>query len=433
MPSTAPETLAFPTGGARLMAVVETVVAGLRFAGEMAWQTWWALVLGFTIAGAVETFVSEERMSRVLGGDGWRELGLGTAFGAASSSCSFGAVATTKSLFKKGASPVSSLAAFQFASTNLVIELGLVMWILLGWEFVLADYVAGLLLIGLLAATYKYLVPDRWFEASRDYLQSQEGVRDPACGMEVDPTDADVVTLETDGGTEYFCSESCKRTYRESRRQSEATWRDRLFTARGWKLASQNAIGEWDMLWRDVVAGFLIAGLIGAFVPRAWWTTMFGFGAEGSLTWVAASAVVGVVVGVVTFVCSVGNVPFALVLWNNGIAFGGVMSFIFADLIVPTIDDAYRRYYGLRMAAVLFVTIAVTAVVSGVAIHYLWAGLGLIPAAGAAGGTAPEGYTLYLNAVFTVVFAAQLWATFAPGAGESGGAGPHGPSPEQTS
>jgi len=389
--------------------VTETVVEGLRLAGEMFWETWWALVLGFTIAGAVETFVSEERMSAVLGGDGWRELGLGTVFGAASSSCSFGAVATTKSLFKKGASPVASLAAFQFASTNLVIELGLVMWILLGWQFVLADYVAGLLLIGLLAAAFKYVVPERWFTAAREHLRSSEGVRDPSCGMEVDPTSDDTVTLETDSGTEYFCSESCKRAYQEQQRQEGATWRDRLLTRDGWRLASKNALGEWGMLWTDIVAGFLVAGLIGAFVPRAWWTTLFGLGTEGTLGWVLASAILGVVIGVVTFVCSVGNVPFAVILWNNGIAFSGVMSFIFADLIVPTIDDAYRRYYGLRMAAVLFVSVFTTAVVSGVVIHYLWGGLGLIPPQGEAGGTAPSGYTLYLNAVFTLLFLGQVY------------------------
>ena len=394
------------------MTAVETLLEGLTLAAEMGWETWWALVLGFTIAGAVETFVSEERMSAVLGESGWRELGFGTLFGAASSSCSFGAVATTKSLFKKGASPVAALAAFQFASTNLVIELGLVMWILLGWQFVVADYVAGLLLIGLLALTFQYVVPDAWFEAARDHLRASEGVRDPNCGMEVDPTDDGVVTLDTDGGTEYFCSQSCKSAYAESQRQAGATWRDRLLTRDGWRLASKNALGEWGMLWTDIVGGFLIAGLIGAAVPRAWWTTLFGVGAEGSVTWVVASAIIGVTVGVVTFVCSVGNVPFAVILWSNGIAFGGVMSFIFADLIVPTIDDAYRRYYGLRLAVVLFVSIFVAAVVAGVAIHYLWSGLGLVPPAGEVGGTAPGGYTTYLNAVFTLVFLGQVYVGY---------------------
>ncbi|WP_353634896.1 permease [Halobacterium sp. NMX12-1] len=398
------------------MSVVDTLAAGVRFGAEMFWETWWALVLGFTIAGAVETFVSEQRMSRVLGGSGLRELGLGTLFGAASSSCSFGAVATTKSLFKKGASPIASLAAFQFASTNLVIELGLVMWILLGWEFVLADYVAGLLLIVLLAGVFKFVVPESWFAAAREHVQAAEGVRDPVCGMDVDPTSDDVVTLETDSGTEYFCSESCKRTYREEREAGER--QPSLATRQGWRLAAKNAVGEWKMLWTDIVAGFLVAGLIGVFVPRAWWTTLFDVGAQGSFTWVAASAIIGVTVGVVTFVCSVGNVPFAVILWSNGIAFGGVMSFIFADLIVPTITDAYRRYYGLRMAAVLFVGIFVTAVVSGVAIHYAWHGLGLVPAQGEAGGTAPSGYTTYLNAAFTLVFLAELYLMYGASADE---------------
>jgi uncharacterized membrane protein YraQ (UPF0718 family) len=394
------------------MTVIDTFIEGLRFGGEMFWETWWALVLGFTIAGAVETFVSEEKMTQVLGGSGWRELGLGTVFGAASSSCSFGAVATTKSLFKKGASPVASLAAFQFASTNLVIELGLVMWILLGWQFVIADYVAGVILIVFLAAIFTYLVPNAWFNAARDHLQTQEGVRDPVCGMEVDPADTDVVTLETNGGTEYFCSEECKRRYHEQ--QQDRTWTERLLTVGGWKEASRNAIGEWQMLWKDIVAGFLVAGLIGAFVPRTWWTALFGVGAEGTIGWVIASAVIGVIVGIVTFVCSVGNVPFAVILWSNGIAFGGVMSFIFADLIVPTIDDAYRRYYGLRLAGVLFISIFVTAVIVGVIIHYLWGSLGLIPAQGQAGGTAPHGYTTWLNIGFTVVFAIQAYLMYGP-------------------
>jgi uncharacterized membrane protein YraQ (UPF0718 family) len=392
--------------------VLDTLIDGLHLAGEMFWETWWALVLGFTIDGAVESFVSEEKMSATLGGDGWRELGLGTIFGAASSSCSFGAVATTKSLFKKGASPVASLAAFQFASTNLVIELGLVMWILLGWQFVVADYIAGLVLIVLLAVAFKYVVPEGWFKHAREHIRSTEGVRDPACGMAVDPTDSSVLSLEMDGSTEYFCSESCKQAYVEEQQQEHMTWSDRLFTADGWRLASKNALGEWKMLWKDIVAGFVIAGLIGAFVPREWWAMIFGIGAEGTFGWVLTSAVIGVVIGVVTFVCSVGNVPFAVILWNNGIAFGGVMSFIFADLIVPTIDDAYRRYYGLRMAVVLFVSILCTAIVSGVIIHYLWSGLGLVPPQGKAGGTAPRGYMLYLNAGFSLLFLGQLYVGY---------------------
>ena len=183
-------------------------------------------------------------------------------------------------------------------------------------------------------------------------------------------------------------------------------------TKQGWTNAFRNAVGEWGMLWKDIVGGFIIAGLMAAFVPRHWWATLFGLGAEGSFFNVASSAVIGVVVGVITFVCSVGNVPFALILWKNGITFAGVMSFIFADLIVPTITDAYRRYYGLRTAGVLFVTIFVCASVAGIAIHYIWHAIGLVPPPGELGGVAPSGYTLYLNIIFTVLFIAQLAVRF---------------------
>ena len=392
------------------MAFISTIWEGLKLAGEMAWATWWALVLGFTITGAVEAFVSERKMTRLLGGSGLREVSLGTLLGAASSSCSFGAVATAKSLFKKGASPEASLGAFQFASTNLVIELGLVMWVLLGWEFVAANFLAGLILIALLALAFRYFIPSRWFERARDHVREKEGERDPQCGMEVDPEADETVVLETESGQLYFCSEACRDAYTEQ--QADAGLRERLLTKKGWTAAFRNALGEWAMLWKDILAGFLVAGLIAAFVPRQWWTHLFEIGAQGSLLWVAASAVIGVIVGVITFVCSVGNVPFALILWKNGIPFGGVMAFIFADLIVPTITDAYRRYYGMQVAAVLFLTIFIAAVISGVLIHYIWNGMGLVPPQGELGGVAPHGYTLYLNIVFTLLFLAQIAVRF---------------------
>jgi uncharacterized membrane protein YraQ (UPF0718 family) len=392
------------------MQIMSSVWEGMTLAGEMAWETWWALVLGFTIAGAVEAFVSEKKMTRLLGGSGLREVVLGTIFGAASSSCSFGAVATAKSLFKKGASPEASLAAFQFASTNLVIELGLVMWVLLGWEFVAANFLAGLILIVLLTAVFRYAIPAAWFEQARDHVRAKEGVRDPHCGMEVDPESDSTVVLETESGPLYFCSQSCRDAF--EKQQTDLTLHERLLTRKGWRMAFHNAIGEWRMLWKDIAAGFVIAGLIAAFVPRHWWAALFEIAVPGSFLWVAASAVIGVIVGVITFVCSVGNVPFALILWQNGIPFGGVMAFIFADLIVPTITDAYRRYYGLRMAAVMFVAIFITAAIAGILIHYIWNGLGLVPPPGELGGVAPSGYTLYLNIGFTMLFVAQLAVRF---------------------
>lgn len=391
-----------------MMSFLDTLIHAFTLAGEMAWATWWALVLGFTIAGAVESFISEDRMSGALGGKGIKPVVLGTLFGAASSSCSFGAVATTKSLFKKGASPQASLGAFQFASTNLVIELGLVMWVLLGWQFVLANFVSGLILIALLVLVFRFIVPNKWFDNAREHVKEVEGTRDPNCGMEVDPDDDDTLTLETDGGDIlYFCSENCRDSYRE--KMQGMTLRERLLTAKGWDNAFRNAIGEWKMLWKDILAGFIIAGLIAAFVPREWWTTLFRFGTENSLITVIESSLLGVFIGVITFVCSVGNVPFALILWKNGIAFGGVMSFIFADLIVPNITNAYRRYYGWKMAMVLFVSIFLTAATAGVIIHYLWQFVGLAPEAGQLGDTAPSGYTIYLNGLFTLLFLVQFY------------------------
>jgi len=386
----------------------ETLIEGLKLALEMGWATWWALVLGFTIAGAVEAFVSEEKMSQALGSGGLKSILLGTLFGAASSSCSFGAVATTKSLFKKGASPEASLGAFQFASTNLVIELGLVMWVLLGWQFVFANILSGLILIALLVLVIRFVIPRGWFEDARAHVQEVEGVRDPYCGMEVDPDDEEILELDTDEEALYFCSKNCLESYREQ--MQGMSLQERLLTRKGWENAFRNAIGEWRMLWKDILFGFLIAGLIAAFVPREWWTTLFRFGAEESFLTVVESSLLGVFIGVVTFVCSVGNVPFALILWKNGIAFGGVMAFIFADLIVPNITNAYRRYYGWRMALSLFLSIFFTAATAGVIIHYLWQWLELTPGPGQLGGTAPSGYTLYLNILFTLLFLAQLRA-----------------------
>ena len=372
----------------------------------MAWKTFWALVLGFTVSGAVQTFVSERKMTKLLGGRSLKEIGYATLFGAASSSCSFGAVATAKTLFKKGASAVAALAAFQFASTNLVIELGLVMWVLLGWQFVTANIVAGLMLILVLSAVFR-LFPQSWIEEARKHVKEQEGVRDPVCGMEVEPGEA--VTLEEEGQTIYFCSQSCKKAYQSSDEQEP--WKA-ITTRKGWVQASRNSLKDWNMLWKDIAVGFVVAGAIAAFVPREWWTTLFSAGGQNpGVFGVAVSCTLGVIIGVATFVCSVGNVPFAAVLWKNGIPFGGVMSFIFADLIVPNIANAYRRYYGLRMAVAMFVSIFISAVVVGVAIHYLWAGLGLLPPQSQVGGTAPDGYTGYLNAIFGVVLAVQLWAT----------------------
>ncbi len=216
------------------------------------------------------------------------------------------------------------------------------MWVLLGWQFVFANFLSGLILIALLVLVFRFMIPSVWFEAAREHVRGTEGVRDPNCGMEVDPEAESTLTLETEGGeTLYFCSASCRDAYQK--RVQGLSLGQRLLTKKGWENVFRNTLGDWQMLWTDILGGFLIAGLIAAFVPREWWATLFRFGTEGSFMAVVESSLIGVVLGVITLVCSVGNVPFALILWKNGIAFGGVMSFIFADLIVPPIVHAYQR------------------------------------------------------------------------------------------
>lgn len=365
------------------MVFLQSLIESVRFIAEMVWVVWWPLVLGFTIAGAIQAFVSQERMSDVLGGNGWRELGLGTLFGFLSSSCSFGAVAATKSLYKKGASAAASLAAYQFASTNLVIEIGIVMWIVLSPMFVVADFVGGLVLILFLAAVFKYLVPGNWMETAREHARN----------------------IDEEGG---HGSEEWAR---------EHSWKEKLLTQRGWRNTSKNAIGEWRMLWKDLVAGFIIAGLIKGFVPASAWQQLFSIFPEGTPAWILFGTIIGTVIGVVTFVCSVSNIPVALVLWQGGIPFGGVMSYIFADLIVPHIVDMYRRFYGWRMAATLFVSLFTAAVITGSLIHVMWAVPGLIPARSQVGGTKPGTYTAVLNAIFSLVFLMEVYITYFEGSG----------------
>ncbi|WP_435097143.1 permease [Halarchaeum sp. P4] len=382
----------------------------------MAWDTWWTLVLGFTITGAVETFVSEERMSEVLGGDDWEDVGVGTVLGAASSSCSFAATSTAKSLFKKGASAESSIAAYQFAATDLVAELFLVMWALLGWQFVAAEIFGGILAVGVIAYLWKNVVPQSWFDAAREHLMSLEDVQCAACGMSADPEDADTTewTDPRSGTTKYFCCGGCLNAYKHMDRNpdEEIGWQEHATSLKGWKDASRNTMKEWDMLWDDIAIGFVIASLLGAFVPTTWWATLFPAGE--SIVAVTVSATIGVIIGIVTFLCSVGNIPFALVLWSNGVPFGALMSFIYGDMLIPPLLRTYRRYYGTRMMFVILLTYGFAAIVAGVFVHYLFAAAGAIPASGTVGGTLSSDYTGILNIIAFAVFGAQVYVAYGP-------------------
>jgi len=359
--------------------------------------------LGFTVAGAVEAWVSSETVAENLSGVGIRSIGVASFFGFISSSCSYSAIATAKNLFKKGASASASVGAFMFASTNLVIEVGAVILILLGWQFLLANYVGGLILIALMALLLA-VVPDSIIENARENIIDEQGFTDPVCGMDVTDTEH----TETSNGTTYhFCSASCKSSFDEEQVAENTSIWDNITNRTGWEKLASKQWSEWMMLWKEIAVGFIFAGLIAGFVPQSTWTTVFAqevFGFPASLLW---GCFIGAIIGISTFVCSVGNVPFAAVLWVGGLPFGGVFSYIYADLIVPPIVQAYREYYGLTFALILSGTIFISAVVTGIATHLIFDWINLIPAQSSVTLTTNEiklDYKAFFNFVFSLLF-----------------------------
>src|SRR4051795_2308016 len=317
--------------------VISTIGEGLKQSLLMAYEVWWALVLGFAISAIVQAWVPRERIESSLSGDGARPVALATGLGAASSSCSYAAIAIAKSLFQKGASAVSALA-FQFASTNLVWELGLVLWVLIGWQFALGEYVGGIVMILLMWGMLRLFVSRRDEEQARSHA------------------------LKADAGHVHGTASG-----------------SRVFSLDGWSDVAHNFRGDWQMLWREIGLGFVLAGFIGL-LGNDFFNGLFITDAPGALR-TLENAIVGPLIAVLSFVCSVGNVPLAAVLWSGGISFAGVLAFIFADLIVLPIVVAYRKYYGwpfaLRITALMFVTMVLAALL----IDVLFGGLGLIPSA----------------------------------------------------
>src|SRR5215210_123578 len=320
--------------------VAEKIGDGLWNAFLMAWEVWWALVLGFAISAIVQAWVPRERIESALSGSGPAPLARATGLGAASSSCSYAAIAIAKSLFQKGASATSALA-FQFASTNLVWELGLVLWVLIGGQFALAEYVGGLIMIVLMAVGLRLFVSRSQEERARRHaLGADTGHRHTAAG--------------------------------------EGTgWRERLTSAAAWSDVAHNFRGDWQMLWKEITAGFLLAGLVAQLGDDAF-NSLFLVD-SGTFVQTVWGAVIGPVIAVLSFVCSVGNVPLAAVLWSGGISFAGVMAFIFADLIVLPILAIYRKYYGTGFAVRITALMFVTMVAAALAVDALFSGLGLLP------------------------------------------------------
>ena len=348
----------------------------------MAWEVWWALVLGFGISAIVQAWVPRERIEKSLSGSGAKPITLASALGAASSSCSYAAIAIAKSLFQKGASAATALA-FQFASTNLVWELGLVLWILIGWQFTAAEYLGGAVMIVLMALMLRLFVSPRLEESARRHAQ------------------------EADSGHQHHSA------------GEELSWRERFTSVSAWSDVAHNFRGDWQMLWKEISLGFLLAGFI-AQLGDDFFNRLFVQNAPAAVTTIE-NVVIGPVIAVLSFVCSVGNVPLAAVLWSGGISFAGVLAFLFADLIVLPIVLAYRKYYGtsfaLRITALMFVTM----VLAALAVDGLFSALGLIPTGprpsrGDVFGSIQVDYKLALNIVGTLIFVALIWLTKSRGA-----------------
>jgi uncharacterized membrane protein YraQ (UPF0718 family) len=357
--------------------VLDVLWHGLKDSLLMAWEVWWALVLGFAISAIVQAWVPRERIERSLSGSGARPVALATGLGAASSSCSYAAVAIAKSLFQKGASAATALA-FQFASTNLVWELGLVLWVLIGWQFTLAEYVGGIAMIGLMTVLLRAFVSPRLEREARAHAQQ-----------------ADTGHLHHAAG-------------------ERISWRARLTSARAWSDVARNFRGDWHMLWKEITLGFLLAGFV-AQLGTGVFETLFATGAPGPLN-TLENVLVGPLIAVLSFVCSIGNVPLAAVLWSGGISFAGVLAFLFADLIVLPIVAIYRKYYGARFALRISALMLLTMALAALAVDALFSALGLVPTgprpsrADVFGGVEAN-YKLVLNVLGTAVFATFFWMT----------------------
>ena len=363
------------------MAVLNVIWNGLRDSFLMAWEVWWALVLGFLISAIVQAWVPRERIERLMSGSGPRPVAWATGLGAASSSCSYAAIAIGKSIFQKGASAASSLA-FQFASTNLVWELGLVLWVLIGWQFTLAEYVGGIVMIVLMSLLLRLFVSRSLEQQAREHATA------------------------ADTGHQHQTA------------AEPLSWRQRLTSARAWSDVAHNFRGDWQMLYKEIATGFVLAGFIAQF-GNGFFEHLFIRDAPAPLPTIE-NVIIGPIIAVLSFVCSVGNVPLAAVLWSGGISFAGVLAFLFADLIVLPILAIYRKYYGTRYTIRISVLMLITMVIAALIVDGVFSLLGLIPT-----GPRPTradifssiqiNYKLALNVLGVVIFAALFWLTFRRG------------------
>jgi uncharacterized protein len=356
----------------------------LALAGSMTWEILWALILGFTLSAVIQAVVRRSTVVALLGDDRPRTLAVAAGLGAASSSCSYAAVALARSLFRKGADFTAAMA-FEIGSTNLVLELGIILALLMGWQFTAAEFVGGPLMIVVLAVLFRLFVRTRLIDTARE--QSDRGL---AGSMEGHA--AMDMSIQRDG----------------------SFWQ-RLASREGFTSVSHVFVMEWSAILRDLIVGLLIAGAIGAWVPESFWQHFFFINHPVlSALW---GPIVGPVVAVFSFVCSIGNVPLAAVLWNGGISFGGVVAFIFADLLILPILNIYRKYYGTAMMLTLLGTFYASMVVAGYLVELIFGAAGFIPSqrnAMVMDAGISWNYTTWLNIAFlalAVVLVARFMTT----------------------
>jgi len=358
--------------------MTDAILKALSMAFAMGWQILWPLILGFTLSGIVQAVVSHSEMRRLLPDDRPRSIAIALGLGAASSSCSYVAVALARSVFRKGANFTASMA-FELASTNLVLELTIIIIVLMGWQFALAEFIGAPIMVAVMVLLFRTLLSPRLIRDAKE--QADRGVS----GRMEGHAEMDMAVAE--GGS---------------------LWQ-RITSDGGRTAISHYFVMDWASVWMDIVGGLLIAGALAAWVPNKFWQAFFFV--DHPLLAKIWGPLIGPIVAIISFVCSVGNIPLAAVLWNGGISFGGVIAFIFADLIVLPILDIYRKYYGLKMAAFLLLTFYAAMAVAAFVVEIVFGSLGLIPQARNAlvvEAAVTWNYTTWLNIIFLLLAAALV-------------------------
>jgi len=336
------------------------------------WKAGWAFVMGYFISGMIQAFVPKTELTRYMGKANFRSIWLSTVFGAASSSCSFAALAAARSLVKKGAHFVAAVA-FMFASTNLVIELGILILIFLGWQFLAAEIIGGLILIAISSMLIRLTYPKEWLEEARKKVEGEDEVTD-----------------------------------------EDFDWKERIKSKEGWQLVGHKFVNDWKMAWEDILIGFTIAGFVAVLVPKSFWTMLFLVDAQHLPAWIVAieNALVAPFVAAASFIGSMGNIPLATVLSENGVLFAGIMGFIYSDLMVPPLVHINAKYYGWRVAlyiaGIMYVSIVITALV----LNGLFSFFGIIPESERAIADITQfkiDYTFWMNLVFVFIAAWLVW------------------------